>query len=82
MQQSASPHVTKLVDLILIEVFLLAEILQKGNRYCHVMSCHVMSCHVMSCHVTYIELVHGHGHDLGGVSPQPQLPSLLLVPGT
>ena len=44
MQQSASPHVTKLVDLILIEVFLLAEILQKGNRYCHVMSCHVMSC--------------------------------------
>ena len=34
-----------------------------------------------SCHVTYIELVHGHGHDLGGVSPQPQLPSLLLVPG-
>ena len=70
MQQSASPHVTKLVDLILIEVFLLTEVLQKGDRYCH----------VMSCHVTYIELVHGHGHDLGGVSPQPQLPSLLLVP--
>ena len=62
------PHVTKLVDLILIEVFLLTKVLQEGDKY------------GVTCHVTYIELVHGHGHDLGGVSPQPKLPCLLLVP--
>ena len=72
------PHVTKLVDLILIEVFLLTKVLQEGDKYG--VTCQVRSGHAMSCHVTYIELVHGHGHDLGGVSPQPKLPCLLLVP--
>ena len=39
------PHVTKLVDLILIEVFLLTKVLQEGDKYgvTSVMSCHVMS---------------------------------------
>ena len=43
------PHVTKLVDLILIEVFLLTKVLQEGDKYG--VTCHVRSCHAMSCHL-------------------------------
>ena len=42
------PHVTKLVDLILIEVFLLTKVLQEGDEYgvTSVMEGHAMSCHL------------------------------------